>query len=80
MTSEGIDDTRIELTQLNEPATVAVPSVVLPPSVMLNEPDAAGPSGAATASRCAVQSEPIPSTSASEVSVPDIVIDEDGGN
>lgn len=76
--SEGIDDTRVDLTQLDESGSSGVP--VVPPSVILTEPDAAGPSGTATTSPSIVQAEPIPGTSASEASVPDIVIDDEGGN
>lgn len=68
ITSEGIDDTRVDLTQLDESGGVPI----VPPSVVLTEPDAAGPIGSA------LETEPIPGTSTSEASVPDVAIDAEG--
>lgn len=80
LTSENIDDTRVDLMQLDEPASDGVQAV--PPAVIVTEPDAAGPSGTATTAPSAVQMEPIPGTSASAnaASISDIVIDAEGKN
>lgn len=76
LTSDGIDDTSVDLMQLDESVASGVPTV--PPSANLTEPDAAGPSGTATTAPSVADIEPIPGTSAGEASVPDIVIDAEG--
>lgn len=74
LTSEGIDDTRVDLTQLDESTGRAVP--IAQPTALLSPAGVVHETTSSTSISGQAQNEPIPgtSTSGTEASVPEISV------